>query len=69
MILPKEIYIVVCEHDGSNDGIPIAVETYINERCSSREVAEHRAALEGCRSRYGEVKIGRLVMDDEEIAE
>jgi len=64
MNLPKEIYIVVCEHDGSNDGIPIALETFLDERCNKDE-ADHRAALMGCRC--GRVKIGRLVMDDEEI--
>jgi len=64
MKLPKEIYIIVCEHDGSNDSIPITMETYLDERCSKDE-ADHRAALMGCR--YGEVKIGRLVMDYDEI--
>jgi len=64
MNLPKEIYIVVLEHDGSNDGIPISWETYLDERCT-REEAERRAAL--LRNRYGEVKIGRLVMDYDEI--
>jgi hypothetical protein len=66
MNLPDEIYIIVCENDGTdeNPNIPIALETYLDERCNKEE-ADHRAALLGCR--YGEVKIGRLVMDDEEI--
>ena len=61
MKLPKEIYIVICEYDGGNDGIPIAMETYLDERCSKDE-ADHRAALMGCR--YGEVKIGRLIFEN-----
>jgi len=63
MKLPKEIYIIVCEHDGSNDSIPITMETYLDERCSKDE-ADHRAALMGCR--YGEVKIGRLIFENEQ---
>ena len=64
MNLPKEIFIVVTEHDGSNDGIPITWETHLDYRCS-RDEAERRAKI--LTNRYGETRIGRLVMDDEEF--
>jgi len=64
MNLPKEIFIVVCEHDGIKDGIPITWETYLDYHCSRGE-AERQAKI--LANRYGETRIGRLVMDDEEI--
>jgi len=63
MNLPKEIFIVVCEHDGSNDGIPITWETYLDYRCSRGE-AERMAKI--LANRYGETRIGRLVFENEQ---
>jgi len=63
MNLPKAIYLIVTEHDGSNDGIPIVWETPLNDACN-KETAERRAAL--LRHRYGETRIGKLIFEDEQ---
>jgi hypothetical protein len=64
MNLPDEIYIIVTEHDGDqNYPRPFIMETYVNESCSKVEVMKQVKRLGNC---YGEVKIGRLVFDQDE---
>lgn len=62
MKLPKEIYLVVTEHDGSKDGQPIVWETYLNEH-STKEGALRQA--ERLNNRFGETRIGRLIIEEE----
>lgn len=68
MNLPDEIYIVVTEHDGNQEQanlkkIPLALETYLDEKCSKAEAIKQANRL---RDRYGKTKIGRLVFDTDE---
>jgi hypothetical protein len=62
MNLPDEIYIVVTEFDG-NEPVPLALETFLDDRCSKPEAIKKARSLG---NRYGKLKIGRLVFDQEE---
>jgi hypothetical protein len=62
MNLPDEIYIVVTEFDG-NEPVSLALETFLDDRCSKAEAIKKARSLG---NRYGKLKIGRLVFDQEE---
>jgi len=63
MNLPDEIYVVITEHDGNPDNPkPFIMETYVNESCSKAEVMKQ---VNSMNNRYGDVKIGRLVFDED----
>jgi len=69
MNLPDEIYVVVTQYDGSQGNanliqIPLVWETYLDEYCSKSEAIERAKRLV---NHYGEVKIGRLVFDLDDI--
>jgi len=65
MKIPDEIFIVVIEFDG-NDPVPLALETFLDDRCSKSGAIERAKRLVNY---YGEVKIGRLVFDQEETSD
>jgi hypothetical protein len=60
MKLPDEIYIVVVGYDGVHEDtkIPVALETYLDDRCS---IVAAMAQLE---NHYGETRIAKLVFDE-----
>jgi hypothetical protein len=62
MNLPDEIFIVVTEFDG-NEPVPLALETFLDDRCSKAEAIKKVRSLG---NRYGKLKIGRLIFDQEE---
>jgi hypothetical protein len=62
MNLPDEINIVVTEFDG-NEPVALALETFLDDRCSKAEAIKKARSLG---NRYGKLKIGRLVFDQEE---
>ena len=62
MNLPDEIYIVVTEFDG-NEPVPLALETFLDERCSKAEAIKKARCLG---NRYGKIRIGRLIFDQDE---
>jgi hypothetical protein len=62
MELPDEIFIVVTEFDG-NEPVPLALETFLDERCSKAQAIQKARSLG---NRYGKLKIGRLIFDQEE---
>jgi hypothetical protein len=65
MNLPDEIFIVVVGYDGVHEEskIPVALETYLDERCSIDAAIE---TINRFGNNFGEVKIGRLVFDIDE---
>ena len=60
MKLPDEINIVVVGYDGVHEDtkIPVALETYLDDRCS---IVAAMAQLE---NHYGETRIAKLVFDE-----
>ena len=62
MELPDEIFIVVTEFDG-NEPVPLALETFLDERCSKKEAIKRSRDIGNL---YGETKIGQLVFDLDE---
>ena len=62
MNLPDDIFIVVTEFDG-NEPVPLALETFLDDRCSKAEAIKKARSLG---NRYGKLKIGRLIFDQEE---
>ena len=65
MNLPDEIFIVVVGYDGVHEEskIPVALETYLDKRCSIDAAIE---TINRFDNHFAEVKIGRLVFDLDE---